>query len=156
MFRRKAGDGTGGRSRLVLWLLGIAATGFGVWGVFQFVGTRITDCGFDANGAYAKVHVNSLLGDPEVWVDFYLDGREYTYAGRYDVRGTKVLRAPFPPKDHYVSGRTVYAVRNPAHPFTVKFVTRKFAEAHRDLARPEVVPDAGHTLSCGFDHTDPD
>jgi hypothetical protein len=152
MFRRNAGDGTGGRSRLVLWLLGIAATGFGVWGVFQFVGTRITDCGFDANGAYAKVRVNSLVGESEVWVDFLLDGRMYTYAGAYNVRGTTVLRASFPSKDLHVSGRTVY-VDPHQHD---KFVTRKFAEASRSRIWTEVVPDASHTLSCRFDYTDPD
>src|SRR5436190_2414304 len=95
MFRMNAGDGTEGRSRLALWSLGIAATGFGIWAFFTqvWVGTHITDCGFDANGAYAEVRAN-LLGEQEVWVDFLLDGRPYTYAGRYDVRGTTVLRAP--------------------------------------------------------------
>jgi hypothetical protein len=156
MFRMSAGDGTGGRSRLALWLLGIAVTGFGIWGFFHFfVVTRITACRFDANGAYAEVRVG-LLGDSEVWVDFYLDGREYTYAGRYDVGFRTVIRAPFPRADDHVSGRTVYVIRNAAHPFTVKFVTRKFAEAHPALTQTEVVPDAAHTLTCGFDYTDPD
>ena len=156
MFRMNAGDGTEGRSRLALWPLGIAATGFGIWGLFQFfVGTHITDCGFDANGAYAEVRVNNLLGVQEVWVDFYLDGRQYTYAGAYNVRGTTVLRAPFPREDGYhVSGRTVYV--DGTHHGQVKFVTRKFAEAHPGRTLTEVVPDAWHTLSCRFDYTDPD
>ena len=122
------------------------------------MGTHITDCGFDANGAYAEVRVGNLLGEPEVWVDFYLDGRQYTYAGDYDVNGTTVLRAPFPPPrqdGHHVSGRTVYVIRRVGHPFGT-FVTRKFAEAHPALTRTEVVPDARHTLSCRFDYTDPD
>jgi hypothetical protein len=153
MFRRNAGDGTDGRSRLAFWLLGIAATGFGIWGVFQFsVGTHITDCGFDANGAYAEVRANNLLGASEVWVDFDLDGTQYTYAGAYNVRGTTVLRAEFPSKDLHVSGRTVY-VDPKQHD---KFVTRKFAEASRSRILTEVVPDASHTLSCRFDYTDPD
>jgi hypothetical protein len=97
-------------------LIGVAVAVTVVWGFFQVMVTHITDCGFDANGAYAKVRV-SLLGAQEVWVDFYLDGRQYAYDGRYNVRGTTVLRAPFPPQysDH-----------------------------------------AGHTLTCKFDHTDPD
>jgi hypothetical protein len=153
MFRMNAGDGTVGRRRLALWLLGIAATGFGIWAFFtQVVGTRITECGFDANGAYAEVRAG-LLGDSEVWVDFYLDGREYTYAGRYDVGFRTVIRAPFPRKGH-VSGRTVYV--DATHHGQVKFVTRKFAEAHPGRTLTEVVPDAGHTLSCRFDYTDPD
>ena len=155
MFRMGVGDGTEGRRRLARWLLVVAATGFGIWGFFQVMVTHITDCGFDANGAYAKVRVNPL-GAQEVWVDFYLDGRAYTYQGAYNVRGTTVLQASFPPQDHHVSGRTVYVVRNAAHPFTVTFVTRKFAEAHHGGIRTEVVPDASHTLSCRFDHTDPD
>ena len=137
------------------WLLGIAATGFGIWGFFQlFVGTHITGCGFDANGAYAEVRANNLLGASEVWVDFFLDGRGIGYAGAYNVRGTTVLRAPFPPKDHHhpISGRTVY-VDPKRHD---KFVTRKFAEASRGRILTEVVPDASHTLSCQFDYTDPD
>jgi hypothetical protein len=135
------------------WLLGIAATGFGVWGFFQCVGTLITGCGFDANGAYAEVRAN-LLGQSEVWVDFYLDGRGIGYAGAYNVRGTTVLRTPFPLKDHHhpISGRTVY-VDPHQHD---KFVTRKFAEASRSRIWTEVVPDASHTLSCRFDYTDPD
>jgi hypothetical protein len=155
MFRMNPGDGTEGRSRrLALLPLGIAATGFGIWGFFQVGSTHITDCGFDANGAYAKVHV-SLLGAQEVWVDFLLDGRQYTYAGRYNARGTTVLRAPFPRQDGYhISGRTVYV--DGTHLRQVKFVTRKFAEAHPGITLTEVVPDAGHTLSCRFDHTDPD
>jgi hypothetical protein len=152
-FRVNAGDGTEGRSRLARWLLGIAATGFGIWGFFQVVVTHITDCGFDANGAYAKVHVFNLVAASEVWVDFYLDGRLYTYTGAYNVRGTQVLRAPFPREGH-VSGRTVYV--DDFSGGQVKLVTRKFAEAHPGQTHTEVVPDASHTLSCRFDYTDPD
>ncbi|WP_151082038.1 hypothetical protein [Nocardioides cynanchi] len=155
MFGGRAGGGTGGRGRLALRLLGIAATGFGIWGLFQLSwSTRITACGFDANGAYAEVRVSSLLGAQEVWVDFSLDGTQYTYAGAYDVRGTTVLRAPFPEKRGplHVSGRTVY-VDPKQHD---KLVTRKFAEASRSRILTEVVPDSSHNLTCGFDHTDPD
>jgi hypothetical protein len=90
-----------------------------------------------------------------VWVDFYLDGTQYTYTGAYNVRGTTVLRAPFPREDHHhISGRTVYV--DGTHHGQVKFVTRKFAEAHPGRTLTEVVPDASHTLSCRFDYTDPD
>ncbi len=150
---------------MALWVLGIAATGFGIWGCFQFftrvVGTHITDCGFDANGAYAEVRINNLLGgahQQEVWVDFYLDGRGFAYGGAYPRvpahdRGRAVVRAPFPPGDDHVSGRTVYVDIYDGHD---TFVTRKFAEAHPHRISTEVVPDASHTLSCGFDYTDPD
>lgn len=142
---------------LAVAVLGAAvALGLGIREWRMQVSSHITDCGFDANGAYAEVRVNNLLGVQEVWVDFYLDGRQYTYAGDYNVRGTTVLRAPFPGEDDHVSGRTVYVIRRVGHPFTVKFVTRKFAEAHPALTRTEVVPDARHTLSCRFDYTDPD
>src|SRR4051812_32878831 len=75
-----------GLGRLVrLALLGLPGRDVAIWGSFQFftqvVGTHITDCDFDANGAYAEVRVNNLLGwvphRQEVWVDFYLDGREF-------------------------------------------------------------------------------
>lgn len=142
---------------LAVAVLGAAvALGLGIREWRMQVSSHITDCGFDGNGAYAEVRVNNLLGVQEVWVDFYLDGRQYTYAGDYNVRGTTVLRAPFPGEDDHVSGRTVYVIRRVGHPFTVKFVTRKFAEAHPALTRTEVVPDARHTLSCRFDYTDPD
>jgi hypothetical protein len=139
-------------TRLRVWLrvavvLGLCISGWAAWH------THITDCGFDANGAYAEVRANPL-GVQEVWVDFYLDGTQYTYAGAYNVRGTKVLRAPFPDEDNHVSGRTVYVDTH--HHGPVTFVTREFAEAHPGRTRTEVVPAAGHTLSCRFDHTDPD
>src|SRR4051812_21643702 len=110
MVRMNAGDGAEGRSRLARWLLGLAVIGLVTWGNFLFVtrvvGTHITDCGFDADGAYAEVRAN--LGAQEVWVDFYLDGTQYAYAGAYDVRGTTVLRAGFPRAEEHVTGRTVY------------------------------------------------
>jgi hypothetical protein len=160
MFRMKVGDDTEGRSRLARWLLGLAVTGLVTCGGFLFVtqvvGTHITDCGFDANGAYAEVRAN--LGTQEVWVDFYLDGTQYAYAGAYDIRGTTVLRADFPRADGHVTGRTVYvdATHHKHNPDKVRFVTKEFAEANPRTTVTEVVPDASHTLTCGFDYTDPD
>jgi hypothetical protein len=148
---------------LVLGLLGISALGFGIWQFFtQAVGTHITDCGFDANGAYAEVRINNLLGgahQDEVWVDFYLDGRQYTYAGTYPRvpahgRGRTVVRAGLPREDDHVSGRTVYVDATDRRHVT--FVTKRFAEANPRTTVTEVVPDASHTLSCRFDYTDPD
>jgi hypothetical protein len=142
MVRMNAGDGTEGRSRLALWLVGIAATGFGIWVIFQLfsqaVGTHITDCGFDANGAYAEVRVNNLLGgahNHEVWVDFYLDGRPYPYGGAY-------FRVPAHGHGKTVVRPGVTVFVDGTHQGQVKSVTRAFAEAH--------------TLSCRFDYTDPD
>jgi hypothetical protein len=156
------------RSPLARWLIGIAATGLGLGGCFLFVtqsrGTHITRCGFDADGAYAKVRVNHVLNWPdtqEVWVDFYLDGKEFTYAGRYDFPvpalgdGTGVVRGGFPRADDHVSGRTVY-VDATHHGQFPRFVTRRFAEANPHTTSKEVVPDASHTLSCSMDYTDPD
>jgi hypothetical protein len=134
--------------------VGLVAVALGViiWRVNAWVGTHITDCGFDANGAYAEVRAD-LLGGQEVWVDFYLDGRPFTYAGSTDVHWSTVLRAPFPREDFHVSGRTVYV---DTHHRYGKFVTRKFAQAHPGRTLTEVAPDAWHTLSCRFDYTDPD
>jgi hypothetical protein len=161
MFRMSAGDGAEGRSRRALWLLGIGATGFGIWGFFQLVPSHITHCGFDANGAYAEVRVSGLANPQEVWVDFYLDGTLFAYEGSADVRAPTfglartVLRTSFPGQDvAQVSGRTVYVDAMPRG--QVKFVTRKFAESHPDRTRTEVVPGPGHTLTCRFDDTDPD
>jgi hypothetical protein len=152
------------RSPRSRWLIGIAALGVGLSGCFLLftqVGTHITDCGFDADGSYAKVRANRLLGVQEVWVDFSLDGKQYAYAGAYNVRGTTVLRVPFPREEEdgfHVSGRTVYVdtthhKHNPDH---IRYVTRKFSEAHPHTTGTEVVPDSSHTLSCRFDYTDPD
>jgi hypothetical protein len=64
----------------------------------------------------------------------------------------------FPGEDDHVSGRTVYidATHHKHNPDHVRYVTRKCAEAHPHMTRTEVVPDASHPLSCGFDYTDPD
>jgi hypothetical protein len=71
-------------------------------------------------------------------------------------RGRAVLRADFPRADYFhVSGRTVY-VDDTHHGQVATFVTRKFAEANPHTTSTEVVPDASHTLSCGFDYTDLD
>jgi hypothetical protein len=159
------------RSRLASWLIGIAAAGLGIGGCSLFVthsrGTQITDCGFDANGAYAKIRVNHVLDWPdkqEVWVDFYLDGKEFSYNGRYDFPvpvfgdGTGVVRGGFPSADDHVSGRTFYvdATHHKHNPDKIRYVTKKFAEAHPKTTAAEVVPDASHTLSCRMDYTDPD
>jgi|SRR3954468_20182966 hypothetical protein len=168
MFRMRVGDSTEGRTRLARWLLGIACAAFAIWGSFQFftqvVGTHITDCDFDANGAYAEVRVNNLLGwvphRQEVWVDFYLDGREFAEQDAYPRvpafgRGRTVVRAAdFPRADDHASGRTVYV--DATHHHHVRFVTKKFAEANPRTTLTEVVPDASHALSCGLDYTDPD
>jgi hypothetical protein len=159
-------DGTKERSRLARWLLGIGGTGVGLSGCFLLFtqgGMQVTDCGFDAHGAYAKVRVNHLLGwrhDQEVWIDFYLDGKQFAYAGRYDLvvpvfgDGSAVVQAGFPSPNHHVTGRRVYV--DLTHRKQVTFVTKEFADAHPHNTDTEVVPDASHTLSCGMDYTDPD
>jgi hypothetical protein len=160
MFSVNASRGMVGRSRLAVWLLGIAATGFGIWGYLQFVPPHITDCGFDANGAYAEVRVSGMANEREVWVDFLLDGRQFADGGwtvQAPILGLArtVLRASFPRADGYhVKGRRVYV--DATHRGQVRFVTRKLAEAHPARTLTEVVPGPGHALSCRFDYTDPD
>jgi hypothetical protein len=116
---------------------------------------QITDCGFNSKGAYATVQADT----DEVWVDFLLDGRMFSYQGAYNARGTTtVLQVSFP-RGHHVSGRKVYLYvehRRVHHMNPTKFVTRKFAEAHQRRTTTEVVPDASHKLTCRFDYTDPD
>lgn len=59
---------------LRLWFVGVAVAvvGVSVWGfTTQVVGTHVTACGVDSQGAYAKVRLNNLLGgvpDQDVYV----------------------------------------------------------------------------------------
>src|SRR4051812_7994975 len=68
------------RNKLRLWLVGVAVAvlGVGVWGfTTQASGVHITECRFDAQGAYAKVRVNNLLAgahQQELFVKFYVVG----------------------------------------------------------------------------------
>jgi hypothetical protein len=157
---------TGGR-----WLGGGAAValGLGIWGFMtQAVGTHITDCGFDANGAYAKVRVNNLLGgahEQRVYVDFYVQGSpeapyEATSAGVMvpaHGRGTSVMHERFPPHgsfknptapDPKIEGRTVYVLgRGHDNP---RFVTKKVALKNRGWVSIETVPDDKNSLSCAI------
>lgn len=152
-----------GRVLLVVGTAIAAVVGVSTAGFSQAVGAHITGCGFDATGAYANVRVDNVLGvfphKQEVWVDFSVDGRQYTYRGG-DVpvpalgHGKIALHAPFPNAGHHVSGRTVYTTVSFHGP--TQFVTKRYAEAHQGKTWKEVVPDASHTLSCRFDHTDPD
>jgi hypothetical protein len=122
-------DGPGDAVKVLLALLAVLGLG---WAFFtQVVGTHITDCGFDATGAYAKVRVNNLLGSSahkqRVYVDFYLKGspvQEGPYSASFTFvsvpahgRGTSVAHGRFPlhgsfgnptADDLHVKGRTVY------------------------------------------------
>lgn len=119
-----------------------------VFGYTHAVRTRITDCGFNAHGSYAKVHVP--VGHKDVWVDFYVADQGYAYRGAYDVHGTTIVWAPFPDARLHISGRTVYTDAShgngPLH-----FVPKQYAEAHPGKTRTETVPDKSHTISCGID-----
>jgi hypothetical protein len=137
--------------RALVVVAGVAVTGFGIWVVGAQVGTHITGCGFDAHGAYAKVHA-SPLGESEVWVDFYVDGMYYNYRGAYDVHGTTVVRAPFPLARAHISGRTVYTDISHGHG-PLHFVTKQYADTYPGKTWTETVPDNWHTLSCRLDNT---
>jgi hypothetical protein len=81
MLSKSPGGRTALRSRLVLALIGVAAVGFGIWGFTpRVVGEHVTDCGFDAHGAYAKVRVNNLPSgarEQALYVALYVE--QYPY-----------------------------------------------------------------------------
>jgi hypothetical protein len=134
--------------KVLLVVAGVATLGVVSVAGFKATSTHITDCGFDANGAYAKVHINPL-GQQRLRVNFFVDGRYYMYRGANDAHGTTVVWAPFPLARDHISGRTVYTDAShgngPLH-----FVTKEYAEAHPGKTRTETMPDKSHTISCRF------
>ena len=133
------------RGRLALGLVAIAVLVVGIvlvtWrGIWRGDERRITECGFDANGPYAKVRITSLGGGlpyphAQVVVGFTYDGLPYTYPPRI-VRGlqpvtvdrpifgttTTIVRGIYLPRvplsSHVFEGRSgtgsSYQVRGPA------------------------------------------
>lgn len=151
------------------WLVAAAVLALGIVGIVVvnrvWLGEHIIDCGFDANGAYAKVRVNNLFGgadDEHVYVDFSLKGEpayEFYESGLAMVHKpahgsvTAVIHERFPPPrvptgegpDFIVQGRTVYVLgRRHEQP---RFVTKKFALQHRGVSI-EKVPDDQSVLRC--------
>jgi hypothetical protein len=162
------------RTKLRLWLagIGVAVLGVGVW-VFntQVVGVHVTECGFDAKGAYAKFRINNLLGGADarqqVWVHFSVDGSHpekgspgnYPYAGGVTIvavpahgRVTGVVHAEFPARGLHVEGRTVYVLgRKTGDVNDVRFVTEKVAQEYsRGKVSVETVPDDPGSLHCSY------
>ena len=117
---------------------------FGVWGFNQTaIGARVTDCHFDARGAYAKVRVNNLLKSSthtkRVEVDFYSKSNDSAFQTEGTVsvtvpahgHGTGVVRAEFPLQsilvDAKFKGRTIYVAGSSTGS---KLVTKQFAIKH--------------------------
>jgi hypothetical protein len=128
-----------GDRALALGLLGLAFLALGIWQFFpKVVGTHISECGFDAHGAYAEIQVNNLLGaahNQEVWVDFSVNGTAYPYGGAY-------FRVPAHGHGKTVVRPGLRTMLDGTHQGHVQPVSSAFAQAH--------------TLSCRFDFTDPD
>ncbi|HET7741423.1 MAG TPA: hypothetical protein VFL67_12315 [Mycobacterium sp.] len=150
---------------LRLWPVGVAVAvlGVGIWGFHtQVIGGHVTECGFDSQGAYAKVRVNNLLGGDNyrmAYVFFSVAGQPEAY-GERGVRvhepahghGTGVAHAGFPPHGS-VAGHTVYVLgRSYDHP---RFVTKKVAlklKHHR--VSIETVPANPSVLRCRVETED--
>lgn len=148
------------RTKLRVWLGGVAVAvlGVGVWGFqTQAVGQHITECHFDARGAYAKVRVNNLLGGADtqqVWVNFSLPGESEPFESGFTSvtvpahgRVTAVVHSQFPSRDLNVKGRTVYMTVK--HYEVPQFVTKKFALEHPGPTDAETVPD-DNSLHCSY------
>jgi hypothetical protein len=131
----------------------------GIWGFnTQAVGQHITECHFDARGAYAKVRVNNLLGDgantQQVWVNFYLPGEAEPYDGGVTSvtvpahgRVTADVHAFFPWRALNVKGRTVYMyVKTLGLPW---FVTKAYHLQHPGPTAVLTVPD-DPALRCSY------
>jgi hypothetical protein len=120
----------------------------------QVVGWRVTACGFDSQGAYAKVLVNNLLGGDnyrKVDVYSYLAGQPDAYQATTlrvhepaHGHGTGVAHERFPPYGT-VEGRTVYVLGRQHD--QARFVTKKVALKHRGVSIEEV-PDDPSLLRC--------
>jgi hypothetical protein len=137
---------------------------FGVWGFNRTViGARVTDCHFDAQGAYAKVRVNNLLKSSahtkRVEVDFYSksshgpSGTEGTVSVTVPAHGhgTGVVRAELPLQsilvDPKFKGRTIYVAGSSTGG---KLVTKQLAMKHPRKVRIETVPEDPNWLSCSI------
>ena len=130
---------------------------------------HVTDCGFDAQGAFAKVRVYNLLGDADtnVQVAFHIGADVAHYKpgedAEYDIEsatahvqalsaGTVVVHGHFPPHgswsnptgmDLHVHGRTVYRFFN-------RLVTKQFALKHQRKTVMETAPDDRTSLNCSI------
>ena len=158
---------------LIVGVVALGLVGFG-WSLTRAVGLEVTDCGFDAKGAYANVRVDNLLGfsarDQRVGVTFSMKNGRWrgndTFPGgiaRVNVpahsRGTALVQAHFPPhgsflggthEDLHVPGRTVYRFGDG---LSGRYVSRRFVMTHRDPVYQnhiyiETVPDDTSALRC--------
>lgn len=180
MFDMYLGDRAGAWRRPGIGLVGIAVLGLGIWGFrTQAVGEHVTDCGFDADGAYAKVRVNNLFGaahEQHVHVTFHVNGdvMQLDYddglrSAKVPAHGavTTVVHGSFPPLrmfsgvtavDSDVRGRTVYRWEgrhvsfDPPHDW--RFVSKAFAAQHPGRTNAEAVPDDPSMLRCSTSEED--
>jgi hypothetical protein len=180
MFDLYLGDRAGVWRRLGIGLLGIAVVGLGIWGFMtRAVGEHVTDCGFDSDGAYAKVRVNNLFGgahEQDVHVTFHLNGdvMQVDYddglrSAHLPAHGavTTVVHGRFPPLrmflgatavDSDVRGRTIYRWEgrnvslDPPHDWM--FVSKTFAAQHPGRTSAEAVPDDPSMLHCSTSEED--
>lgn len=176
---------------VVLWLVAVAAIAVfflvpkaRVWVVVAVVATSVlgvasykmrrddvhlTACGFDSQGAYAKVRVDNWLGlsarQRLVDVSFSFRGGQPVDENGYGGAGrslavpalghvTAVLHGPFPPQaspghpvsqDDTVQGRTVYRYSAHGHQ---RLVTKRFAVRHPGATQVETVPTDPRALQC--------
>ena len=148
-----------------LWVVGPVAAAL-VFGIGSFVtrpfGAQITECGFDAHGAYAKFRANNLTGffahEQPMIVHFYVKGDHSAETRGYDLefvdvmvpalgRGTAVAHGRFPPLRSKVEGRTVYRV--PWFNGKERVGTKRSAMKHTvGRTSIETVPDDPNVLRC--------
>lgn len=150
-------------SGLVAGALALAALGFGIWGFkTKAIGAHVTDCHFDAQGAYARIRVNNLLGSSAhrkvVYVDFYAASSHGAPVSPYATtawadmtvpahgHGTGVIHGRFPLRSDKVAGRTIYVL---ADDYQV-IVSKRFARNNPHEVRAETVPDDPSWLRCSI------
>ncbi len=168
------------RATALRWLLGIVVLGLGIWTLnTRVLGEHITECGFDANGPYAKVRINGLVGhlgstsSKKVHVDFTYDGAWYLTTDGLETSevdlpvlgtATTVVHGTYPPRVidlHWVGGPkgkiTVegheVVHRDDRFPFTL--VPADFVAQHpHHRTVEEIVPDDLQRIGCSISPVD--
>ena len=159
------------RRKLGVWIAGILVLGLGIWTLkTQVLGQHLTECGVDANGPYARVRINSLVGglsstDQQVKVEFTYDGAWYDVGFRtatVPVLGTTttVVHGTYPPRvinlhrDGGPKGKLTVAGHQVVHRSDVppyKLVSESFVAQHpHHPIVEEMVPDALQQIDCSL------
>lgn len=129
-------------------IVAMASLAFGVTELRpKATGAHITACGFDAQGAYAKVRVNNLLRSSartrHVFVDFSTKASHNPHAFTFGASTTVDVTAP-------AHGHGTGVVQVLRSDFRIRVPSTRFARKHPTLVRTATVPDDPSLLRCSI------